>query len=347
MTSMPSLVTRSPATVAARFESDCESLMMISMGCDRPSPHMTPSLTAACHCSTSHWSVSPNAASGPVSGLTKPTLMARPSPASAVPPPSSSLSLPQAASTLPRPPVAPRARPVTPAVLRKSRRVIGVLMPSVALLVCSSELIPPPYVVPPPRRPQWATQAARDPPDGLLVSDCSNGCSYRRLPQPARACQRSVTGVLPPPRLSTIRTFPPTIRASYSRAGWCQGRPDKVRRRLYRRAQAVRTPLTSSGCSLQTLDHLRHGRRLRAASTGRCPRGARRAAGWTSAGTPFSSVSVSSIPVRAFPPMARPMVVIGRLALATAMTCQLVPAGSSRRARRGAGDRRACRRGRP
>ena len=68
MTSMPSLVTRSPATVAARFESDCESLMMISMGCTRPSPPMTPSLTAAPHCSTSHWSVSPNAASGPVSG---------------------------------------------------------------------------------------------------------------------------------------------------------------------------------------------------------------------------------------------------------------------------------------
>ena len=49
-----------------------------------------------------------------------------------------------------------------------------------------------------------------------------------------------------------------------------------------------------------------------------------------SAGTPFSSVSVSSMPVRAFPPMARPTAVIGRLALATPMTCQLVPSGSSR-----------------
>ena len=43
MMSMPSLVMRSPATVAARFESDCESLMMISMGWVWPSPHLTPS----------------------------------------------------------------------------------------------------------------------------------------------------------------------------------------------------------------------------------------------------------------------------------------------------------------
>ena len=47
--------------------------MMMSIGWVWPSPHLTPSLTAAFHCSTSHWSVSPNAASGPVSGLTKPT----------------------------------------------------------------------------------------------------------------------------------------------------------------------------------------------------------------------------------------------------------------------------------
>ena len=150
MMSTPSLLMRSPATVAARFESDCESLMMMLIGCTAPSAVAMPSLTAAFHWSTQNWSASPNAASGPVSGETKPILISRPSPSlalSLVSPP------PQAAATAPSPPVAPSASPATPAVLRKSRRESGVrITDSVPLLVLSSELIPPPYVVPPPPR---------------------------------------------------------------------------------------------------------------------------------------------------------------------------------------------------
>ena len=80
MMSTPSLVMRSPATCAARLVSDWVSLTMILMGCFLPSPHSRPSLTAASHCLTQYWSGMPNEASGPVSGVTKPTLISRPSP---------------------------------------------------------------------------------------------------------------------------------------------------------------------------------------------------------------------------------------------------------------------------
>ena len=120
MMSTPSLVMRSAATVAARFESDCESFMMMLMGWTWPSPHSEPSLTAAFHWSRQNWSGSPKAANGPVSGATKPILISRPSPSPPPPPPPSS---PQALTTPPRPPMAPMAAAPTPAVLRKSRRV--------------------------------------------------------------------------------------------------------------------------------------------------------------------------------------------------------------------------------
>ena len=47
MMSTPSLVIRSPATVAARLESDCESRTMISTGWTTPSAVVMPSLTAS------------------------------------------------------------------------------------------------------------------------------------------------------------------------------------------------------------------------------------------------------------------------------------------------------------
>ena len=93
MMSQPSLVMRSPVTVAARFVSDCVSLTMNLMGCVWPSPHLRPPATAASHCLTHQASGMPNEASGPVSGVTKPTLISRPSP---LPPPELSLPLPAA-----------------------------------------------------------------------------------------------------------------------------------------------------------------------------------------------------------------------------------------------------------
>ena len=238
MTSTPSLVMRSPATVAARFESDCESLMMISIGCVWPSPHLTPSLTAAFHCSTQHWSVSPNAASGPVSGADEADLDGA---AVAEPPPLplSSLLLPQAASTPPRPPVAPRARPVTPAVLRKSRRVSGVLTTdSVRLAGLARQNS---Y-----RLLAWSRRLAAlhrrrrrhgTPPMAFWSRTARTAVRVAASAAASDPSSRLVTGVLPPPWLSTIRTFPPTIRASYSRADWCQGgaRPVRIPDRLVRR----------------------------------------------------------------------------------------------------------------
>ena len=77
-TSTPSLVMRSPVTVAARLVSDCVSLTRNLMGWVWPSPHFRPSLTAASHCLTHQASGMPNEASGPVSGVTKPILISRP-----------------------------------------------------------------------------------------------------------------------------------------------------------------------------------------------------------------------------------------------------------------------------
>ena len=47
--STPSLVIRSPVTVAARFVSDCESFMMMLTGWLTPSAVVMPPLTAATH----------------------------------------------------------------------------------------------------------------------------------------------------------------------------------------------------------------------------------------------------------------------------------------------------------
>ena len=175
MMSTPSLLMRSPATVAARLVSDCESLVMISIGCVWPSPHLTPPLTAAFHCWTRNWSVSPNAASGPVSGVTKPTLMGRPVAAALPLAPLELLLLPQAARTLLAPPAAPatpNAAPATPATLRKSRRVTGFLPNPVSsgceasLDVRSSELMPPPCLVPPDVRLAHDPHPCKNPPLG-------------------------------------------------------------------------------------------------------------------------------------------------------------------------------------
>ncbi len=78
MMSTPSVVIRSPATVAARLESDCESLTMKVTGCVTPSAVLMPSLTASFQRSTQYWSSAPNVASEPVSGVTKPILISRP-----------------------------------------------------------------------------------------------------------------------------------------------------------------------------------------------------------------------------------------------------------------------------
>ena len=119
--STPSLVMRSPATVAARFVSDCESRTRICTLCVSPSAVVRPSLTAAFHWSTQNLSASPNAASGPVSGATKPTLMSRPVGAAAA---VAAVTAPPQAATAPlRPPPRPSAAAPTPATLRKSRLV--------------------------------------------------------------------------------------------------------------------------------------------------------------------------------------------------------------------------------
>src|SRR5450756_1886673 len=225
ITSTPSLVMRSPATVAARFESDCESFMMNSIECVCPSPHLRPSLTEVFQCSTQKPSVSPNPASGPVSGETNPTLIVRPPPL--LPP---ELLLPQAASTLP-PPATPSAAPATPATLRKSRRVTGVLpipAPSDASLdLRSSELMPPPCFGSAvtgdstssrtdrrelPLGPCWTRAAAHLGARGKPVPTT-------RTPQPGQilslwcACTSDAIH---------HTDIPPTIRASYSRRHRCQ-----------------------------------------------------------------------------------------------------------------------------
>ncbi len=121
MTSTPSLVIRSPATVAARLESDWESLTRISTGCDTPSAVVMPSLTVSVQRFTQYVSASPNAAKAPVCGETKPILIVRPPPLPL--PLSPELELPHAASAPPRPPPTPSAAAPRPAVFRKSRRL--------------------------------------------------------------------------------------------------------------------------------------------------------------------------------------------------------------------------------
>ena len=96
MMSQPSLVIRSPVTVAARLVSDCVSLTMNLIGWVWPSPHLRPSLTDASHCLTHQASGMPNEASGPVSGVTKPILISRPLPL-LLPPELPPLLLPHAA----------------------------------------------------------------------------------------------------------------------------------------------------------------------------------------------------------------------------------------------------------
>ena len=97
---------------------------MNSTGCTWPSPHLRPSLTAAFHWSTQNWSASPNAASGPVSGETKPILIVA-ALAAAAAAAAAAGCVPQAASTPLRPPASAQRGAATPATLRKSRRVIG------------------------------------------------------------------------------------------------------------------------------------------------------------------------------------------------------------------------------
>ena len=49
--------------------------------------------------------------------------------------------------------------------------------------------------------PSVGDAGGRDPPDGLLVSDATNGCSSGSLPHPSRACQRRLVRSAPPPWL--------------------------------------------------------------------------------------------------------------------------------------------------
>ena len=97
--------------------------------------------------------------------------------------------------------------------------VMGGPDPSVAWpVLLSSELIPPPYVVPPPRHPLGHAGSRGPPrwPSGLRHHERVFVCFASPT---SRACQRRlVMECSTPMRWSTIRTCPPTIRASYSRA---------------------------------------------------------------------------------------------------------------------------------
>src|SRR5665647_944967 len=76
--SILSLLTRSPATWAARLVSDWLSRSKMLIGCFLPSPKTIPSPAAASHSSLIHESGIPNADAGPVSGETKPNLISLP-----------------------------------------------------------------------------------------------------------------------------------------------------------------------------------------------------------------------------------------------------------------------------
>ena len=142
---------RSPATVAARLVSDWLSCISMLTGCFLPSPHRIPSGTAAFHLSRIHLSGMPKSAAGPVRGETVPNLSRRPVSAAAdtvvVAPSVTAVllvtgaavvlvagaavvvvdsSVPQAARRPPKPPAPPTVAPVTPAILRNSRRLSGV-----------------------------------------------------------------------------------------------------------------------------------------------------------------------------------------------------------------------------
>ena len=78
ITSTLLLLMRSPATCAARLVSDWLSWTMIVIGWFLPSPQTSPLATASFQRETQYWSGTPKRAIGPVSGVTKPTLISRP-----------------------------------------------------------------------------------------------------------------------------------------------------------------------------------------------------------------------------------------------------------------------------
>src|SRR5450756_1823205 len=249
---------------------------------------------------------------------------------------------PQAARTLPP---TPNAAPATPATLRKSRRVTGVLpipAPSDASLdLRSSELMPPACFGSAVTGDSTASRTdQREPPLGpcWIPGRCAPPCARKARADDEDSPARSDPVSMAPLHL---RCYPPyghslpryghhiaagiAVKLRTQPNGLASGH---VRAALEGRPQAQAEP-TSSGDSLS--------RSMTSATVAgsSCSERAiltRRSTSWALdvAGTPFSRVSVTSMPVRALPPMARPMVVIGRLALATPMTCQLVPAGSSR-----------------
>jgi len=140
------------------------------------------------------------------------------------------------------------------AVLRKSRRVTGVLTPSVAWWSLSSELIPPPYMVPSPSAPPLGVAGSRDPPDGLSFSGAASGRRARGFLEPRGA----------PVDISDQRLATPHDRPLYGRSLPRYGHDivadsgvkDRCER-LYPWAQGVHAGLTSSGLSFSRSAHFR------------------------------------------------------------------------------------------